>query len=199
MTTERGISARSFFTPAIWEKHGPTPITVAQDPTGRVFNWDLRVGRAPDGQLGSFAWTYDSETDTYRNIHRRLSQDGGETWTAAEDLGITDQAARPAILPDGRVVLAWVDRFNTQSIRARLAASLDAPFEPATEIIVYQHQATTEPTTATDNTGAQLSTMGLWTFGLPFCEALPSGEVIVVYYAGTNEAMDLCWAKLSLA
>ena len=172
------------------------PVTVAQDPSGRIFNWDLRVGLAPEGQLGSFTWTYDSQTDTYRNIHRRLSDDGGETWTIPEDLGITDQAARPAILPDGRVVLAWVDRFHTQSIRARLASRLDAPFDPESEVVVYQHQATAGPAT-TDNTGEQLSYMGLWTFGLPFCETLPNGEVLVVYYAGTGEAMDLCWTRLT--
>ena len=168
------------------------PITVAQDPRGRIFNWDLRVGLAPNGQLASFAWTYDSDRDTYRNIHRRLSDDGGETWTTAEDLGITDQAARPAILPDGRVVLAWVDRFNTQSIRARLAPSLDAPFDPASEVIIYQHKASVRQGNATSNTGEQLSDMGLWTFGLPFCEALPNGKVMVVYYAGdgtSNESM----------
>lgn len=175
-----------------------TPITVAQDPSGRLFNWDLRVAVAPSGQVGSFAWTYDRETDKYRNIHRRLSHDDGETWTTAEDLGFTDQAARPAIFPDSHVVLAWVDRFNTQSIRARLAPSLDAPFDPESEVVVYQHQVNGEPGTVTANTGEHLALMGLWTFGLPFCEALPKGEVLVVYYAGTNAAMDFCWAKISL-
>lgn len=179
------------------------PITVAEDPTGRTFNWDLRVGRAPDGQLASFAWSYDSESQRYLNIHRRLSSDGGQSWTAAGDLGITDQAARPAILPDGRVVLAWVDRFNSQSIRARLAANLGAPFNPETEVVVYQHRAATAPTSLEEDasqsgTGELLADMGLWTFGLPYGEALPNGDMLVVYYAGTEQAMDVCWARLAL-
>ena len=66
-------------------------------------------------------WIYDSETKTYLNIHRRISSDGGRAWSEARGLGFTDQASHPAILGEGRVVLAWVDRFKTTSIRARLA------------------------------------------------------------------------------
>ena len=35
---------------------------------------------APDGRVGTFAWTYDSTTATYLDIHRRISADGGLTW-----------------------------------------------------------------------------------------------------------------------
>ena len=77
------------------------PATVAEDPTGRIFNWDLRCAVAPDGRVGSFAWTYDSTTATYLDIHRRISRDGGMTWTEAEAIGVSDQAARPAIFADG--------------------------------------------------------------------------------------------------
>ena len=98
------------------------PHTVSQDPTGRMFNWDQRAGVAPDGRIVTFTWYFDSQTATYLNIQRRISRDEGRSWTDPEDLGFPDQAATPAILPDGRTVLAWVDRFGTQSIRARLGA-----------------------------------------------------------------------------
>jgi hypothetical protein len=108
-----------------------TPITAGEDPSGRIFNWDQRLGMAPDGTLGAFVWTYDSVAHRYLNMHRRVSADGGNTWSEAEDLGFADQAGRPAVLPDGRVVLPWVDRFGTRAIRARLAPAIDAPFDPA--------------------------------------------------------------------
>ena len=38
----------------------------------------------------------------------------------------------------------------------------------------------------------------LWSFGLPYAEALPDGDVIVLYYAGTAETMDIHWAHLRL-
>jgi hypothetical protein len=169
------------------------PVTVAEDPTGRIFNWDLRAAVAPDGRIGSFAWTYDSTTATYLNIHRRISSDGGTSWTAPEDLGFADQAARPAILGDGTTVLAWVDRFGSRSIKARTAKSIDAPFDPATEVVIYRHGSTEA---GSIDTGDMLASMGLWSFGLPYAEALLSGEVLVVYYAGEPSALDIRWARL---
>src|SRR5437867_10509376 len=93
------------------------PRTVVADPTGRIANWDQRTGVMPGGDLVSFTWTYDFEAVAYRNITRRISRDEGMTWTEPEDLGFADQAGHPAILPDGRIVLAWVDRFGSQAIK----------------------------------------------------------------------------------
>ena len=168
------------------------------DPTGRIFNWDQRAGVSPDGRIAAFIWTYDTATNTYLNIHRRISSDGGHTWSQAEDLGFADQAGHPAILPDGRVVLPYVDRFNTQCIRARWAADAAAPFDRETEVVVYAHQTASPKGAQTGNTGAALVEMGVWSYGLPYAEALPDGDVIVVYYAGSSEAMDACWARLRL-
>lgn len=169
------------------------PVTVAQDVSGRIFNWDLRSGVAPDGTLASFAWTYDRQESVYRNIHRRISTDHGLNWTAAEDIGFADQAAIPAILPDGRVVLAWVDRFGSSAIRARLADSVGSAFDPASEVVVYDHGSSE---TAGADTGEALAEMDVWSFGLPSAVALPDGDVLVVYYAGTAEHMDLHWSRL---
>ncbi len=172
------------------------PITANQDPEARIFYWDQRAGVAPDGRMVTFTWTYDRKTSTYLNIHRRISLDGGHSWQQRVDLGITDQAAHPAILPDGRVVLAWVDRFKTQTIRARLADSVDGDFDPKSEVVVYQHE--TANAVVGQETGALLAEMSIWTFGLPYAEVLPNGEVMVVYYAGTEAAMDIHWARLQV-
>jgi hypothetical protein len=174
------------------------PVTVAQDPAGRIFHWDQRLGVAPDGRLGTFIWTYDSQTHHYLNVHRCLSADGGQSWSPPQDLGFPDQAAHPAILPDGRVVLAWVDRFQTQSIRARLAPNIAAAFEPASEVTIYQH-GQAGSSTGRDDTGALLAEMSHWSFGLPYAETLPDGDVLVVYYAGTDTAMDIHWTRLRLS
>lgn len=172
------------------------PVDVGFDPSGRIFNWDQRCAVAPDGRVVAFAWTYDTETGRYLNIHRRISADHGHTWSAAEDIGVTDQAARPAILPNGQIVLPWVDRFQTHSIRARLAASIDGSFEPATEVILYTHGQTAAQDEAM---GDLLAEMSLWTFGLPYAETLPNGDVLVCYYAGNEATLDIHWARLSIA
>lgn len=170
--------------------------TVCQDPTARIFNWDQRAGVGLGGEIVTFTWTYDRELQQYLNVQRRISRDEGRTWSPAEDLGIADQPSRPAILPDGRVVLAWVDRFGSRSIRARLAASIDARFLPETEVVLYELEAPRGPD-GEQTTGELLAEMGAWNFGLPYAEVLPGGDVLVVYYAGTSEAMSTHWARLS--
>ena len=171
------------------------PVTVAEDSTGRIFNWDLRAAVAPDGRIASFAWTYDSQTSAYLDIHRRISADGGMSWTAPEALGFADQAARPAIRSDGSVVLAYVDRFGSQSIRARFAPALDAPLEAASEVVIYSHA---QAEAASRDTGDMLASMDLWSFGLPFAEVLPDGDILVCYYAGDPRALDIRWARLAI-
>jgi hypothetical protein len=155
---------------------------------------------APDGRLVTFTWTDDFDAVAYRNIHRRISADGGETWSAAEDLGVTDQPGHPAILPDGRFVMAWVDRFGTGSIRARSAAAIDAPFDAATEVVVHEPErraASAGHADGADTTGDALVEMGTWSYGLPYSEVLPDGDVGVVYYAaGATGGTDIRWARL---
>jgi len=177
----------------MWSK----PVTVSQDPTGRIFNWDQRAGIARDGRLVTFSWTYDRQLNVYLNVHRRLSFDEGLTWTESQDLGFADQASRPAVLPDGRIVLAWVDRFQTHTIRARSAKAVDAPFDAESEVVLYEHSATASTAPAGD-TGEMLAEMGVWSFGLPFAEALPSGDVLVVFYAGSLDCMSIHWTRLTL-
>ncbi len=175
----------------IWDD----PVVAGQDPSGRIFNWDLRACVTPDGRIATFAWSYDTQTTAYLNIQRRISHDHGYTWSAPEDLGISDQAGPPAVLPDGRIVLAWVDRFGSHSIRARVAATADAPFDPASEVVLYTHGNEAKRDA---NTGDLLAEMGAWSFGLPSATALPDGDALVIYYAGDNGAMDMRWTRLRL-
>lgn len=172
------------------------PVTVAQDPAARFFNWDQRAGVAPDGRVVTFTWTYDRETTTYLNVRRRISRDEGATWTAPEDLGFADQASHPAILPDGRVVLAWVDRFGTRSIRARVAEGVDGPFPEGSEVVLYEYRE--QGKERARDTGEMLAEMSVWSFGLPYAEGLPDGEVMVVYYAGDVGGTDVRWVRLKV-
>lgn len=171
------------------------PLLASRDVTGRIFNWDQRACVAPDGRIATFAWTYDTAAGRYLNLRRRISVDHGRTWGGAEDLGFADQAGHPAVLPDGRVVLPWVDRFGTHSIRARVAASVDAPFDRASEVELYRVAA---GKTAAGGTSDTLADMGVWTYGLPYAEVLPGGRVAVFYYAGSDERMDIRGAWLEV-
>ena len=91
--------------------------------------------------------------------------------------------------------MAGADRFDSRSIRARQASAIDAPFEPDTEVVVYEHQRAAADT---DSTSELLSDMKIWSFGLPYVEVLADGEVLVTYYAGTEASMDIHWSRLRL-
>ena len=170
------------------------PSDAGFDRSGRIFHWDMRLGMAADGTLVSFAWIYDTVAQRYCPIRRRLSRDAGRTWSAAQAIGIADQAGRPAMLPDGRIVLAWVDRFGSGSIRARMAAQSGSDFDPASEVMIHSHSESASHSSGITGT---LDDMSIWSYGLPYVETLADGDVMVVYYAGSQTAMDIHYARLS--
>jgi hypothetical protein len=100
------------------------------------------------------------------------------------------------VLSDGRVVLPWVDRFGTRTIRARLAPAIDADFAPETDVVIYALGDDSTRAAGADTTGDLLVEMSLWTFGLPYAEPLPDGDVLVAYYAGDAATLDIRWARL---
>lgn len=177
------------------------PTTVVADPTGQLANWDQRGAVAPNGRLVSFAWIYDFGAVAYRDIRRRISTDEGRTFGPPTDLGFADQPGHPAILPDGRVVLAWVDRFGTRSIRARLAPSIDAPFDPDSEIVLFDAAAVSQGggKAPSGSTGDALVDMQTWSYGLCHADTLPDGEVGIVHYApGASGGIEIRWLRLAV-
>lgn len=191
----------------LWSDDGgatwSAPTTVVADPTGRIANWDQRGAVAADGRLVSFAWIHDFEAVAYRNIRRRISADEGRSFGEPTDLGVADQPGHPAILPDGRVVLAWVDRFGSKSIRARVAASIDAPFDAESEIVLFDATAAasagSNPGSSGGTTGGALVDMQAWSYGLCHVDTLPNGDVGVVHYApGSAGGIEVRWVRLAV-
>lgn len=173
--------------------------TTTEDPTGRIFHWDQRAGVTADGRLVTFTWTYDRSMRKYMNIRRRLSDDDGRTWTPPDDIGFADQPSHPAVLPDGRVLLAWVDRFQTGSIRTRLARCVDQPFSPSTECVLYTHPPLchSNDDEVASSTGDLLAEMGVWTYGLPFAEGLADGSVLILHYEPSQAGgTQITWVRM---
>ena len=189
---QRVVCLRSYDGGLSWD----APCDAGSDPNGRIFNWDQRVGIMPNGILVSFYWVYDTLAGRYCNILRRVSATAGKTWSEAQDIGISDQAGHPAILPDGRIVLAWVDRFDSGSIRARVAAGACSRFDTQSEVQIYAHDC--HDRRMGEGTAATLDDMSIWSYGLPYAETLDNGDVLVVYYAGDQHSMDIHFSRLSL-
>ncbi len=196
-------SNKTYLDPSPWLQHvqylysrdrgrsWPEARRIVGDLTGRYFHWDQRAAVAPDGRIVSFTWLYDSRTGKYLPIERRISVDEGANWSRPERLGFADQPSRPAIFPDGRVLLAWVDRFGSHTIRAAVAPSLEGPFSQ--ETLLYDAAPLSG---GYHTTGELLMEQISWTYGLPYVEPLPDGDAMVVYYAGDAERMDIHWVRL---
>lgn len=185
---QRAVLLRSADGGATWSG----PATIAHDPSGRLFNWDMRCAVRPDGRIETFAWTYDTAAGVYLDIHRRTATADAREVTEAIPLGFADQPGRPAILPDGRLVLPYVDRFGTERICARIASRADGDF--GAPIVLHRQEGGTGAASAADET---LSQMSRWSYGLPWAEVLPGGAVLILWYAGTPDRMDIHWARLS--
>ncbi|SMY08878.1 sialidase family protein [Flavimaricola marinus] len=170
-----------------------SPVTAAHDPSGKVFNWDLRCGVLEDGRIASFAWSYDTEAGQYRDIHRRIFDPRDGKFPAPDPLGFADQPGRPAVLPSGQIVLPYVDRFDNEQICVRLAENAESDFH---SVCVLHQQPT--PDKKGDAGNDLLTQMSRWSYGLPWAESLADGSVLIVWYAGSPDLMDIHWARITL-
>ncbi len=188
-----------------WSDDGGTtwsePRTVVADPTGRIANWDQRGAVTKDGRLVSFAWIYDFEAVAYRNVRRRISTDDGESFGDPVELDFTDQPGHPALLDDGRVVLAWVDRFGTRSIRARRSRSdrRAVPGRHRDRPLRGDPRSWPRPASRATHRRRPRSTCRRGRTVSPSPKRCPDGDVGVVHYApGPDGGLDVRWLRLGV-
>ncbi|MCP4644161.1 MAG: exo-alpha-sialidase [bacterium] len=163
----------------------PRHTVAANDPDNRHFYWDQRPTILPDGTMLNVFWTYDTQAATYLNIHARTSDDRGQTWSPLYDTGAPGQAAQPIALPDGRVVMAYMDRDGSPALRLRVSSDRGQTWPESTELTLLE--PTLETQTEVKNGMADAwSEMGAFSFGLPHAAPLNDGSVIVCCYAGPH-------------
>ncbi|MCY3757209.1 MAG: hypothetical protein OXG96_05750, partial [Acidobacteria bacterium] len=69
---------------------------------------------------------------------------------------------------------------------------------PETEVVIYDHAAAVRSRpSAGEDMADTLALMSDWSYGLPFATVLSNGEVLILYYAGAVERMDVEWVRLS--
>jgi len=176
-----------------WPEH----VRVTNDPDNRVFYWDQRPNVLSDGTLLDLFWTYDRGTGQYLNIHARASRDNGRTWGDLWDTGLPGQPAQPVSLPDGRILMAYVDRTGTPTIRARVSRDGGRAWPADTETVLCEPHLMRQ---TTDRTSMQEAweEMAAFSLGLPAPAVLPDGDILIVYYHGpAPDETDVEWVRLS--
>jgi hypothetical protein len=173
-----------------WPRHS----VVTRHPT--IFYWDQRPQILSGGRIFDLFWTYDNVAACYLNIHARESRDAGRTWSELWDTGVPGQPAPAVELPDGRLLIVYVDRTTAPAIRARLSRDGGRTWPADTQFSIYDSQL--DPQTRTKAAMADAwSEMGKFSVGLPATAALPNGDVLVVYYAGSEtDRTNVEWVRL---
>ena len=163
----------------------PDHVKVTFDPQARYFYWDQRPGAFPDGAILNVFWTFDRVEAVYLNIHACASTDSGHTWTELWDTGIPGQPAPPVKLPDGRIAMPYMDRTAAPLLKMRTSADGGRSWPEETEIILDDSAARRQEGEKSSMQDAW-SEMAKYSVGLPRTAPLAGGEVLVIYYAGSE-------------
>jgi len=175
-----------------WPRHS----VVTRHPT--IFYWDQRPQVLPDGRILDLFWTYDNPAATYLNIHARESHDGGRTWSELWDTGVPGQPAPVVALRDGWIAMVYVDRTGAPAIRCRTSADAGRTWPEESMLTLYESVLPGQ-TVRKDGMADAWSEMGKFSVGLPATAALPNGDFLVVYYAGSStDCTSVEWARVKM-
>ncbi|MBM3804781.1 MAG: exo-alpha-sialidase [Acidimicrobiia bacterium] len=175
-----------------WPEHTIT----SNDPTNRVFYWDQRPGVLADGRLLDVFWTYDNGNAVYLNIHARVSDDHGRSWSPMCDTGVPGQPAPPVSLPDGRIGLVYVDRTSTPTIKMRASEDGGHTWPQASEIVLHSASLPTQSTLKAGMNDAW-SEMAKFSVGLPTTALTQDGDIVVTFYTGSHcDETSIHWVRV---
>ncbi len=175
-----------------WPHHA----VISRDPNNRIFFWDQRPAVLEDGSLLNMFWTYDRRAADYLNIHARKSTSGGRIWSEFWDTGVAGQPAQPASLSDGRITMVYVDRTAAPAIKLRVSEDGGKTWPAETELTLFQPRLPPQ-------SGKKRSMLDTWSemeafsLGLPATALLANGDLLVVFYAGSEpDLTDIRWLRL---
>jgi hypothetical protein len=179
------------------------PLLVAQHPEHRLYYWDQRLctGRS-EGEFLALFWTHDRELKKDRTVHLRRS-------TLADDLHgtpvtattIPGQIAAPLLLDDGRLLAFVVNRGRPGAMTLWQSSDGGATWPADQALIVHTHDEKALLSQGAENIDFKQywEDMGKWTFGHPAIRPLDNGRVLLAFYAGTPDCLNVHWARVDTA
>ena len=144
-------------------------------------------------------WTHDPLAGRDRDVHLAWGSPDGRRWTAPRGTGLPGQHCQPIPLGGGRLVAVYARRQDPPGIHAALSRDFGATWDAGSDVVVYDSTAGTElGASGARAIGDYWDDMVAWRFGHPRGVALPTGEIVVVYYAGDDLAKSVRWARLTV-
>lgn len=177
------------------------PVIVAHDPRNRLLYWDQRLCVHPDdGRLVAMFWTHDRQAQQDVPIHISWGTPDGKAWSQPASTGIAGQICAPLALSGERLFAAYVHRHDPPSLRAILSDDFGHTWTAAPELVFYDKTRGRRESGMGGKRefGDYWADMSVWTFGHPAAVRLPSGDVLVAYYAGDESALSIHWVRIAV-
>jgi hypothetical protein len=181
-------------------KTWPTYATVAADPANGRYYWDQRLAVQPSSQrLVAMFWTHDPLAGRDVDVHIAWGSPDGRRWQAPVGTGLAGQHCQPVSLGGDDLAAAYVHRRDPPGIRVALSRDFGQSWDRAAEVAIYESSAGAEAGVAEPREIADYwDDMIKWRFGHPRGIQLPSGDLLVVYYAGNDHTTSVRWARLTI-
>ncbi len=172
----------------------PTYKVVAYDPECKIYFWDHRIANLGQGDLVDLFWAYDAVNNKELNVYMSQSSDYGKTWSKPAETKLVGQPWPIPVQGDTFAVVA-VDRTVSQTIKLFLTNNSGKTFDASEPLVIYDNK-TGDSQKKTLN--EQLVEMANWSYGLPSGALLSDNTVMIAYYAGNKDAIDVNYCKVKL-
>ena len=154
--------------------------------------WCNRIAVLPEsGNLVCFSWTFDEKTQEDLPIHIIHGSPDGTKWSAPVSTGVEGQLSTPFPLDESTLLMGYVHRHQPASIRLRKSADGGKNWDADDELIIHEG----EKNAASDGRGGSIEDyykfLASYTFGWNPMLQLKDGRVLMAYFAGTGEAMNI--------
>ena len=175
------------------------PVVMAEDPFQRLYFYDNRLAVAPDtGKIVDILWTHDYTKGIDVPIHINYGSADGLEWTYPVSTGIEGQIASPLALGDEKLVMTYIHRHDPPSLKVVMSNDFGKTWETDKELEIYRCGGKQSGIGESRNQSEYWDDMFRWTFGHPCSVRLSNNTVLIAFYAGDKNRLNIHWVKVKL-
>lgn len=161
-------------------------------PGGNVSTWECRLCEMTPGRVAVIFWAYDNASGRNLNNHLVLSNDGGETFEAARDTGISGQASNLMWLDSDKLLTIHAHREAPVGLVVRRVDVSNGGCNVEEELNLFR-----EESMGSDSTDIKKQ-FGSLKFGQPSLLRLLSGEVLAACWSFEHSQYVIKGYRLAL-
>jgi hypothetical protein len=174
-------------------KSWPEWAIVAHDHPARKF-WCNRVTKLTDGRLACVSWTFDNATEQDLPLHITFGSSDGRQWSTPASTGVAGQVSYLFPYDESTLLMATSHRETPAGIRLRQSTDGGKSWEK-NGLVVFD--AESQSAKSGGDLGSYYQQMTNYTFGWSPMLRLKDGSILLAYFAGVGDAIDICYAKIN--